>query len=358
MASTIIPVSSLDPVEHIPDPGTGPAVPPPGKRPRIEEVARLAGVSIISVSRALRKPEIVSKETRARIEEAVAATGFSLNPHASALRSGRSNVVMVFISSLYSEQFVNAAHAFSEVMEPAGFEVVLARTFYNYQREIQLTSSLTQVRPAAVFITGVLEQERNRAMFERMNIPVVESWAYTDQPIDMLVGMSNTDGAIAVARHLYEKGYRRLGFIGRQTGRGRIRRLAFEAECARLGAQFVGDVSLPTVKSWEEGAGALGQLLDSGADPDAVFCANDLMACGALMEARSRGLRVPEDLALMGFGDNSLMRELPPGISTVTCDPFEIGRRAAEMLVSRLSGTRPAEERIVLPLSLIERGSA
>lgn len=357
MRTSLIAVDRLDPVECIPDPGAAQKPAAVGKQPRIEEVARLAGVSIISVSRALRKPEIVSEQTRARIEEAVRATGFSLNPHASALRSGRSNVVMVFVSSLYSEQFVNAANAFSEVMEAAGFEVVLARTLYNYEREIQLTHSMAQVRPAAVFITGVLEQERNRTMLERMNIPVVESWAYTDRPIDMLVGISNTDGATAVTRHLNQKGHRRLAFIGRETGRGRIRHTAFQLECERLGADYAGSVTVPTVRSWKDGASALAQLLDKGTRPDAVFCANDLMACGALTEAQSRGLRVPQDIAIAGFGDNSLMAQLQPGITTATFDTFELGRRAGEMLICRLTGSNPEPEQVVLPMQLIERGS-
>lgn len=355
MPSQIIPSQTLDPVERIIDPA-GSAAAPQGQV-RIEEVARLAGVSIITVSRALRKPEIVSEKARAKVAEAVRATGFSLNPHASALRTGRSNVVVVFLSSTASQQFLKAADAFAQVVEAEGFEVVLARTSYSYEREIQLTQSLTQVRPAGVFITGVLEQELHRKMFRRLGIPTVESWAFTDTPIDMLVGMSNTDATIAMTRYLVERGHRRIAFVGRATGRGRIRHIAFQQECARLGAEHAGSILLPTVRSLDDGRSAFGQLMQMG-KPDAVFCANDLLASGALIEARSRGMRIPEDIAIAGFGDNDLMRELDPGITTVTADSAQAGRLAGRMLTERLAGDGPSQPQIALPMMLIRRGSA
>ena len=356
MQNVTIPVRSLDPLERLPNPGPEADTEPPGQM-RIEAVARIAGVSPITVSRALRKPGMVSEPTRIRVEEAVRATGFSLNPHASALRSGRSNVVAAFVSSLASEQFLQAAGTFTDVIEATGFEVVLARTSYSFAREIQLTRSFLQVRPAGVFITGVLEQELVRDMFRRLNVPVVESWANSEAPIDMLVGISNTDGATAATQHLGERGYRKLAFIGRATGRGRIRHQAYLQECARLGLENVGSVLLPTVRSQDDGRAALSQLLDGGARPEAVFCANDLLACGALVEARSRGLRIPKDLALIGFGDNKLMQEVPPGITTVAINPSEIGRLAGEMIAARLAGKKPQTSRHVLPLTLINRGS-
>ncbi len=354
MQQSTIPVEALDPVECIPSTEAAPAT---SGKVRIEEVARRAGVSAITVSRALRKPGMVSEKARARIEEAVRATGFTLNPHASALRSGKSNIVTVFVSSTVSPQYLQAADAFSSIIEKAGYEVVFARTSYSFTREIQLMRTLHQMRPAAAFITGVLEQELNRSMFRRLAIPVVESWAHAQTPIDMLVGISNTDGARAVARLFAERGYTSPAIIGRVTGRGRIRKEAFEAECRARGMRPVTSVQLETVRVMDDGRTALAQLLDRGDRVDAVFCANDLLACGALMEARARGLRVPQDLALAGFGDNDLMRELDPGLTTVTPDPDEIGRRAGEMLAARLTGKTPAETTICLPLQLKLRGS-
>jgi len=355
MQNMTIPTVTQDPVVRVPGDDSD-QIPQDGKQVRIEAVAKLAGVSAITVSRALNKPEVVAESTRIKVSEAVRATGFSLNPHASALRSGRSNVVAVFISSMASEQFLQAAGAFSDVVEALGFEVVLARTSYSYEREVRLTRSLSQIRPAGAFITGMLEQELNRDLFRRLKIPIVESWAYCDTPIDMLVGISNTDGVTAMVQYLAERGYRRPAFIGRAYGRGHIRHVAFQKECARLGLETAGAILLPTVRSKEDGRVALSELLRQH-KPDVVFCANDLLACGALLEAKARGLRVPEDIAISGFGDSALMQELPPGITTVAVDSMHLGRLAGEMLAARLMKTGPQNDRVLLPLTLIQRGS-
>ncbi|WP_343315377.1 LacI family DNA-binding transcriptional regulator [Brucella sp. BE17] len=355
MQNMTIPTVTQDPVVRVSD-NDSEQVPQNGRQVRIEAVAKLAGVSAITVSRALGKPEVVAEKTRVKVAEAVRATGFSLNPHASALRSGRSNVVAVFISSMASEQFLQAAGAFSDVVEALGFEVVLARTSYSYEREVRLTRSLSQIRPAGAFITGMLEQELNRDLFRRLKIPIVESWAYCDTPIDMLVGISNTDGVSAMIQYLAQRGYRRPAFIGRAYGRGHIRHVAFQNECARLGLEASGAILLPTVRSKEDGRVALSELLRQHS-PDVVFCANDLLACGALLEAKARGLRVPEDIAISGFGDCALMQELPPGITTIAVDAIELGRLAGEMLAARLTKAGSQKDRVLLPLTLIQRGS-
>jgi len=354
MPDIVIPVEALDPVQRIPCDEASPAA---GGPVRIEEVARRAGVSSITVSRSFRKPELVSDTTRARVEEAVRATGFSLNPHASALRSGRTNIITAFISTVASPQFLRAADAFALVLEGAGYEVVLARTSYSYEREIRLARTLEQMRPAGAFITGVLEQELCRSIFRRLAIPVVESWANSSSPIDMLVAVSNTDGARTAARFMAERGYRRLSFIGRASGRGIIRHTAFREECRALGVEFVEGEILASVRSADDGRAALSRLLGRGERIDAIFCANDLLACGALIEARARGLDVPGDLALMGFGDSDLMQAIAPGLTTVTPDPEAIGRLAGEMLAARLGGRPPPETTILLPLHLRVRGS-
>lgn len=357
MQIKMIPTVTQDPVVRVPNAAHDPAE-RGDRHVRIEAVAERAGVSAITVSRALRTPDIVAEKTREKVAAAIRATGFSLNPHASALRSGRSNVVLVFISSMASEQFLLAADAFSNIIEQLDYEVVLARTYYSYERELRLTRSLSQVRPAGVFITGIIEQELNRDLLHRLNIPIVESWAYCDTPIDMLVGLSNTDGVVAMMEYIAERGYRRPAFMGRAYGRGKIRYEAFQKECARLGLQEAGAVLLPTVRSKEDGRAAFADLLNQGHNPDVVFCANDLVACGALIEAHARGLHVPQDIAITGFGNNSLMQELPPGITTVAVDAAELGRHAGEMLAARLTGKNTKPEKLLMPLSLIVRGSS
>jgi len=130
-----------------------------GRPPRIAEVAERAGVAPITVSRVLRHPQKVNRETRERILEVIEATGYASNPHARALRSGRSNVVVAFVSNILSQQFGLAVRSFAAKLEPEGFEVLVGQTSYSYAKEVAMIQSLRGLRPAAVMFTGVIELE-------------------------------------------------------------------------------------------------------------------------------------------------------------------------------------------------------
>ncbi|MCP3469366.1 LacI family DNA-binding transcriptional regulator [Bradyrhizobium sp. CCGUVB1N3] len=346
---------TYDDVLRIPAPGgRGSAG---GRPPRIEEVAERAGVAPITVSRVLRHPEKVNRETRERILEVIEATGYASNPHARALRSGRSNVVVAFVSNILSQQFGLAVRSFAATLEPEGFEVLVGQTSYSYAKEVAMIQSLRGIRPAAVMFTGVIELQENRTALTELGIPVIETWAFPRDPIDMLVGLSNTDAGAMAARRLADAGHRRVAFIGRRSGRGALRRDGFRAAAARMGLEIVHEIGLSEITGLVDGRAAFTTLLDRGGRVDAVFCANDLLATGALIEARSRGLMVPRDLAVLGFGDNDVADQITPGLTTITFDSAAIGRIAAELLLARLSGAPSAEPRRAVELALAERGS-
>lgn len=351
-----VPGATHDQVVRVPEQPSATAT--AGGSPRIEEVARLAGVSPITVSRALRQPDKLSEATRLRVLEAVERTGYESNPHARALRSGRSTLVAAFVSNIMSQQFGLALQGLARELEPEGYELMIGQTSYSYAREIAMVRSLRSLRPAAVMFTGVIELEENRRALRELGIPVVESWAFPRDPIDMLVGFSNVDAGAMAARHLVEKGYRRLAFIGRIGGRGALRLQGFREEAARLGVTLAGTVTVQEVGSIADGRAALCELLSSGGDFDAVFCANDLLATGALIEARARGVAVPEQMAILGFGDNDTAGQIPPGLTTITMDAFALGRRAGQMVKARLDGSSPTECVTNIPLELLIRGSA
>lgn len=327
------------------------------KAHRIEEVAQLAGVSPITVSRALRQPEKLSEETRRKVLDAVALTGYESNPHARALRSGRSNLVVAFVSNIMSQQFGLAVQGLAAELEPEGYNLMIGQTSYSYAKEVAMIRSLRGLRPAAVMFTGVIELEENRQALRELAIPVVETWVYPPDPIDMLVGFSNVDAGAMAARHLVGKGYRRLAFIGRRGGRGALRLEGFRAEARRSGLALAQIVTVEEVQSIADGRALLARLLGEAEPVDAVFCANDLLATGALIEARSRGLSVPADLAILGFGDNDTAREIAPGLTTITMDAYGLGRRAGELLRLRLDSRQPEQAIQCLPLDLVARGS-
>lgn len=323
----------------------------------IGDVALLAGVAPITVSRALRNPEKVSAEKRLRIQAAVERTGYSINPFASALKSGRSNVVMAFASNMFSEQFALALHACANVLEEAGYLFLVGQTSYSYERETAAIRSLQALKPAAVMFTGVIELEQNRETLRNLGIPIMETWAFPRDPIDMLVGFSNTEAGRLAAEALAARGHKKVGFIGRRGGRGALRLKGFREACSDLGLEFAGEFLSEEVVGPSDGRRCLSALLESGARVDAVFCANDLLALGTLMEARRRKLSIPKDFGVIGFGDSDIAAEIPPGLTTVGVDSAQLGRIAGEMLLQRLSNKQVVPNVARLDLLLTYRGS-
>lgn len=326
--------------------------------PRIVEIARLAGVSPITVSRALRQPEKVTEAKRRKILEIVERTGYATNPHARALRSGQSNIVTAFVSNLQSQQFCLAVQGCGEVLEPQGYQLMIGQTSYSYAKETTMIQSLREMRPAAVMFTGVIEIEENRRALRALGIPIMETWAYPRDPIDMLVGFSNIDSGRLAAEHFAGRGFRRVAFIGRRSGRGALRLTGFREGARATGLDIVAELSVDRVTSMVDGRRALAELLSSNAAIEAVFCANDLLATGALLEARRLGMRLPDDIAILGFGHNDVAEELPPGLTTIGIDSRDLGRQAGSMILQRMRGDMPPEPIRAIELTLTHRGSS
>ncbi|WP_225769030.1 substrate-binding domain-containing protein [Inquilinus sp. Marseille-Q2685] len=336
--------------------------------PRIDEVARIAGVSPITVSRALRQPEKVAEEKRRRIQAAIEQTGYAPNQDAIRLRSGGrpgaalaaaapSTLVAAFVSNIANPQFSRAVRACAEVLEPAGYRLMMGETAYSYARETAMIRSLRDLRPAAVMFTGVIELEENREALRALGVPVMETWAYPQDPIDMLVGFSNFDGGRLVGEHFGERGYRRVAYVGRGGGRGVLRLQGFKEGLAKHGLRPAAELPVEGPAGLAEGRRAMAALLDQGEPLDAAFFGNDLLAIGAMFEARRRGMAVPGDLAVAGFGDIELSEALEPGLTTVRIDSDDIGRRAGRMLLTRLGGERPERGIELVELSLVVRAS-
>ena len=287
----------------------------------------------------------------------VAQTGYASNPHARALRSGQSSVVAAFVSNIFSQQFALAVQGCAEVLEPQGYQLMVGQTSYSYAKETSMIASLRALRPAAVLFTGVIELEENRQSLRELGIPIMETWAYPRDPIDMLVGLSNYDAGFMAASHLAERGYRRVAFMARHGGRGELRRQGFAAAAAQRGLEVVAELAVDNPQTIADGRAALARLLSQGGKFDAVFCANDLLAVGAMFEARDRKLAVPRDLAVLGFGETDIAGEIQPGLTTIGVDSLDLGRRAGEMLLQRLGGGMPAHPHQVMPLRIHARAS-
>ena len=331
------------------------------RRTTLSDVAARAGVSAVTVSRVLRKPEIVSETLRQRVESAVRDLGYIPNHLASALASSRTSTIGVVIPSLTNGVFSDYLRALHDAFLPAGFQLLVLNSRYGPDEEERAIATLLGQHPEAMIVTGIDQTRRARLLLERSGVPVIQTMEITDDPVDINIGVSHRDAGYAAARYLLDLGHRHVGQIAaRLDARSRRRiegcRMAMEEygiDTSRLIA------TTPRPSTVALGASLFCELRDMASDLDAVFCCNDDLALGALFECQRRGIAVPDDLSIVGFNDLEFCASAFPAITSVATPRYEMGRRAAEMILEiiRGSGERPRQSRIDLGFSIIERAS-
>jgi LacI family gluconate utilization system Gnt-I transcriptional repressor len=323
----------------------------------LADVARLAGVSPITVSRVLNRPELVDADTQAEVRRAIERTGYVPNLLAGGLASKRSRLVAAIVPSITNAIFVEAVQALTDHLWAAGYQVLLGLSGYPPAREDALLAAVLSRRPEAIYLTGINHSAATRQRLLAARIPVVETWDMTPTPIDMLVGFSHEKVGAAVARHLLARGHRRVGLVWADDARAQARRQGFVAELARHGIAQVPTVTVAAPSTLMLGRQGLAQLMGGKRRLTAVFCSSDLLAHGALEEARARGLAMPGELALMGFGDLEFTQHTYPALSTVRVDRAAIGRIAAELLLTRIAGTTPPVGVVDVGFEIVDRGT-
>jgi LacI family gluconate utilization system Gnt-I transcriptional repressor len=319
-------------------------------------VARIAGVSPITVSRALNTPDQVSPETLARVQEAVSRTGYVPNRVAGGLASSRNRLVAAIVPTIASPMFLETVHALTDALAAEGYQVMLGESGYDGTREDALLDAIIGRRPDGVVLTGVMHSPEGRRRLAAAGVPVVETWDLTPTPIDMLAGFSHEKVGAATAEYLHARGARRLAMISADDHRAGLRWQGFSEAAARLG---LGKVPVrPVHTTIGDGRVALAALLERHPRPDAIYCSSDVLALGALIEARAKGIRVPGDLRLFGFGDLDFAAHADPALSTVRVDGTAIGRQAARFIIDRLDGRDPGPRVRDIGFAIVERASA
>lgn len=329
----------------------------------LDEVAALAGVSPSTVSRAIRSPEQVSVAAYEAVMRAVEQTNYVPNRAASNLASNRSGTVAAVMPAMSYSVFADTVHGLEEVLSEAGIQLFLGTTGYDELREEQVLRAFLGRRPDGIVLVGATHTPDTREMLSRSRIPIVETWDWTDEPIDSLVGFSNGAAFAAIAEYVVEAGYRHPTFAGWLTGadsRAHARRDGFRDTIARLlpdepirildtGARGI---------SVEAGGWLLDQALERHPETDVLVCASDIFATGAILAAHSRGLRVPADMAVTGFGDFEMSRYLPPPLTTIQTPNDSIGRRAGQLILERIADPSIAPVSLDLGFTLVVRESA
>jgi len=337
-----------------------PAATPNRKRVTLGDVARYVGVGSMTVSRALRKPEMVSLRLRSRILQAVDELGYVRNRVASGLASGTARLVPVIIPTLHHSVYVPFLEGLYTVLPEAGYQILLGTTEYLIDQEEQLVRALLGWFPDGLLLSGVDHSMRTREMLERVQIPVVEVMDVSESPIDMNVGFSHHQVGVAVAEYLSTKGYREIAYAGTlsEIDLRSVKRIAGFQETLKnrgLCDHLIQGSTEPS--SIALGATMLNELLQKYPQVQAIFFANDDLAAGALFECQRRGIRVPDHLGIMGFNDQEIASAVVPAITSVATPRLEIGLTAARMLIDELRGKSVLERQVDTGFKIIERGS-
>jgi LacI family gluconate utilization system Gnt-I transcriptional repressor len=313
----------------------------PRRAATLADVARLAGVSPMTASRALHKPELVAAETAARVRAAAERLAYVPNRIAGGLSSRKSRVVIAVIPSTLNPVFTELVEALRGELLRAGYELFLGLSDYAARREDELLDAVVGRRPDGVVLTGVVHSPEVRWRLEQAHIPIVETWDLTPSPIDMLVGFSNEQVGRNAAEHLLRRGCRRLALLMADDQRSLLRRGGFVAALREYGRAVAAEVIVRAPTTTGTGREGLAGLLAADAAIDGVFCSSDQLAMGVLYEASARGVAVPDRLAVVGFGNLRASAYTHPSLTTVAVDGARIGREAARMLLDRLAGTAP-----------------
>ncbi len=329
-------------------------------RATINDVAKQAGVGAMTVSRVLNRPEMVSPELRKNILRVIEQLGYIPNRVAGGLASGTAYVVPVILPTLKHSVYVPFLEGLYSLLPEQGYQILLAASEYKPEAEEKLIETLLGWRPDGIVVSGVDHTPRSRSMLQRAGIPVVEIMDLTEKPIDMNVGFSHREVGCGVANFLIAKGYKRMAHVGSFAQHDvraarRIEGFRETLKKAKLPAHIVESSDKAT--SIDLGRELIASLLKREPKVDAVFFANDDLAAGALFECARRGIRVPEQLAIVGFNDQEIAGQVSPAITSVVTPRFEMGRHAAEMLLKRMRGQVVKPKKLDLGFGIVERAS-
>jgi LacI family gluconate utilization system Gnt-I transcriptional repressor len=316
----------------------------------MRDISEAVGVSVMTVSRAFKADKSVNEKTRKKILQVAQDLGYVFDSTAANLRTQSTNFVAVIIPSINNANFADTVGALSDRLEEAGMQVLLGSSGYSVAKEEELIAQLLRRKPDAIVVTGGRHSPAARKMLSNAGIPVVETWDLPTDPINHTVGFSNAETMHALVDHFVENGSERIAFIGGDSNddtRGADRRRGFIAAMERhnLDPNRLMNTGQTPV-SMREGADAMGRILDTMPDVQAVIGVSDLVAFGALTECQRRGVSVPGDISLAGFGAYDISQVCHPTLTTIDPKPRQMGTDVANLLIGLRTKTENTPETI------------
>ena len=329
----------------------------------IHDIAKRLNISASTVSRALNGNPVISESTRKKIRETADEMGYRPNTLAASFRTKRTNTIGVIVPLINRHFFSSVISGIEEVAYKSGFTVTISQSNDQYEKEVKIAQTLFTNRVDGIIISIAMEtvQFDHLKQFSAKNIPLIFFDRVVDEIETHKIVVNDFGGAYQVTEHLIKQGAKHIAHIGgplnlkiyenRQAGYLK----ALEDAGIRIDNSLIVNNSLRR----EEGTAAIQDLLKNNPKIDAVFCANDTTALSTIIYLKERGIKVPENILVVGFSNEPFSEVVTPSISTVQQPGFLMGQKAAALLIEQLSANQKSEyQTIVMPTDLIIRESS
>lgn len=309
----------------------------------LRDVARVAGVSTATVSRAMNNPEAVSQELRTRIASVVRHLGWVPHGVARALATKRTGTIGAVFPTLTHGDFARAIQALQDELAARGYTLLLACSEYKQEQEYDQVRKFIERGVDGLILVGEAHHSDLPALLEKHKVRYVNTFVYSPTTHGTCVGPDNRKALYRLTNYLIELGHRRFGLIAQSTtnnDRAQARLQGVRDALAEKSMAIQPGHFAEGYWGLHEGRQLFRRIVAHGPRPTAVICGNAYLAVGALLESQAMGIRVPEEMSIVGYDDIEIMAELPIPITTVRVLSDEVGRRAARLLVAKVEGRK------------------
>ncbi|GLS91763.1 transcriptional regulator [Psychromonas marina] len=318
------------------------------KRPTLQNIADRIGITKMTVSRYMRDPESVSETTRKKIAAVSEELGYIQNRAPIMLSKSSSKVIGVLLPSLSNHVFSSFTQGIEVVTNAKGYEIIIAHFSYNEEIEERKIAFLLSYQVDGLILTSTRHTKRTLQMIKTAGVPVIEAMEIPEKPIDMAVGLDHAAAAYSAVNAMIEKGLKKIAYFGaRLDYRTQLRMQGYDTAIDEAGLEKL-HILTHKHTSFTLGNELLSRALSECPKLDGVFCTNDDIAIGTILSCKERGIKVPEQLSIIGYNALDIGRAITPQLTSVSTPRYQIGEKSAELLLSSIEGDR--EERNIYDL--------
>jgi LacI family gluconate utilization system Gnt-I transcriptional repressor len=324
----------------------------------IQDVANRAGVSSATVSRFFSRRNVVSEAAAARIQEAVDALGYMPNLLAGGLASQRTKLVAIVVPALSQSPFERTIETIVDALAIEGYTAMLCLTGTNEQNLNSALNTALGRRAEAIILTGILANPEARQRLRDTGVTIIETWGLPHDPIDCAVGFSHKAVGEATAEYVHRRGYQQPLIITAKGTRASERSEGFVRRWQELTTSHLEEIDVESPSSFSQARAVFRKVRALDFKPDVIVAGSDSMAMGLIVEATHAKIAIPDELAIIGFGNQPIAADMRPSITTVSIDGARIGREAARLLQQRGENEPTGDIVIDVGFEILSRESA